>query len=135
MPAKGRTNVNASIFLAKVIGPMLAVIGASILLNPKQFRSVAQEIMRSPALVFVIGHIALPAGIATVLVHNVWVLDWPVIITILGWAAAIGGAIRILAPQRATKVGREATEKPGTLPIAGGVWLVIGLVLSYFGFR
>lgn len=127
--------MDASIFLAKVIGPMLAVIGASILLNPKEFRGVAQEIMRSPALVFVIGHIALPAGIATVLVHNVWVLDWPVIITILGWAAAIGGAIRILAPQRASEVGREAIGKPGTLRIAGGVWLVIGLALSYFGFR
>ena len=127
--------MNASIFLAKVIGPMLAVIGASILLNPTQFRSVAQEIMRSPALVFIIGHIALPAGIATALVHNVWLLDWPVIITILGWAAAIGGAIRILAPQRATDVGWKVIEKPGALPIAGGVWLVIGLALSYFGFR
>ncbi len=127
--------MNASIFLAKVIGPMLAIIGASILLNPTQFRSVAQEIMRSPALVFVIGHIALPAGIATVLVHNVWVLDWPVIITILGWAAAIGGAIRILAPRRATDVGREVIEKRGVLPVVGSVWLIIGLVLAYFGFR
>lgn len=126
--------MQTSIFLARVLGPTLAVIGAAILFNPARFREVAQDIMRSPGLVFVIGHIALPAGIATVLAHNVWVAGWPVIITILGWLAIVGGAVRILAPQRAGAAGREAVGNPRTLIIAGGVWLLIGLTLSYFGF-
>ena len=126
--------METSILLAKIIGPTLAAIGASIVLNATQFREVAQDIMRSPGLVFVIGHIALPAGIATVLVHNVWVAGWPVIVTILGWLAIVGGTIRILAPQRASAAGREALTNPRTLIIAGCVWLLIGLTLSYFGF-
>lgn len=126
--------METSLFLAQIIGPTLAVIGAGIVLNPGQFREVAQDIMRNPGLVFVIGHIALPAGIATVLVHNLWVADWPVIITILGWLGIIGGAIRILVPRRASAAGREALAHPQTLIIAGTVWLLIGLTLSYFGF-
>ncbi len=127
--------MNTSLFLAKLIGPTLAVIGASILLNPKQFQAIAKEFMRNPALVFIIGHIALPAGIATVLVHNLWVKDWPVIITIFGWLAIIGGALRILAPQRMMNTGRKALKNPNTLIIAGSFWLLLGIVLSYFGYR
>lgn len=126
--------MQTSLFLAKIVGPTLAVIGASILFNASGFRDVAAEFMRSPALVFLIGHIALPAGIATVLVHNVWVADWPVIITILGWLAVIGGALRILAPQRATDTGGRLLDRPHTLTIAGAFWLVLGSTLSYFGF-
>lgn len=126
--------METSVFLAQIIGPTIAVAGGSILLNATQFREVAQDIMRSPGLVFVIGHIALPAGLATVLVHNIWVADWRVIITILGWLAITGGIIRILAPQRAGVVGREALAKPRTLILAGCVWLFVGLTLSYFGF-
>ena len=34
------------------------------------------------------------AGLAIVLVHNVWTFDWRVIITILGWLAVLGGIFR-----------------------------------------
>lgn len=126
--------METSLFLAKLIGPVLAVIGTSVLLNPTQFRAVANEIMQSPALIFVIGHVALPAGLATVLVHNVWIAGWPVLITILGWLGVIGGALRVVAPQRAAVVGRDLVERGPALKIAGSVWLLLGLTLCYFGY-
>lgn len=133
-PAKGLDTMQTSLFLAKIIGPTFAVIGASILLNARGFQEIAAEFMRNPALVFLVGHIALPAGIATVLVHNVWVAGWPVIITIFGWLAIVGGALRILAPQRATNAGRKLLDKPHVLTIAGAFWLIIGAILCFFGY-
>ncbi|MGA8799302.1 MAG: hypothetical protein WB614_05780, partial [Pseudolabrys sp.] len=87
-----------SIFLARLIGPVMALVGVGVLANEAAFRKMAQEFLRSPALIFFSGMILLPTGLAIVLSHNVWIADWPVIITLLGWAAVINGAVRVLVP-------------------------------------
>ena len=56
----------------------------------------------------------MTAGLALVLTHNVWRADWPVIITILGWLAAIGGAVRIVMPQGTERVGRRDAQAAST---------------------
>ena len=99
-----------SIFLARLIGPVMALVGVSVLANEAAFRKLAQEFLRSPALIFLSGMILMPAGLAVVLSHNVWVADWPVIITLLGWIAVISGAVRIFAPDRATKSREEGSQ-------------------------
>jgi hypothetical protein len=124
-----------SIFLARLIGPVMALVGVSLLVNESEFRKMAQEAMRSPALIFFSGMILLPAGLAVVLTHNVWVLDWPVIITLLGWVAVISGAVRVFAPQRATKVGKDFLTRKNFTTVAAAIWLVAGAALCYFGFR
>ena len=96
-----------SIFLARLIGPVMALVGVSVLANEAAFRKLAQEFLRSPALIFLSGMILMPTGLAVVLSHNVWVADWPVIITLLGWIAVITGAVRIFAPDRATKFAKK----------------------------
>jgi hypothetical protein len=126
--------MDVSFFLACLIGPMLTVIGTGMVCNPRPYHDLAQEIMQSPALVFVIGYAALPAGIATLLVHNVWVADWRVTITILGWLGVLGGAFRILMPLKAARTGHRLTANLSLLRGAGSVWLVLGLVLSYCGY-
>ncbi len=40
---------------------------------------------------FIGGIIGLLFGAFVVSVHNIWVMDWPVIITILGWRSWIKG--------------------------------------------
>ena len=124
-----------SIFLARLIGPVCLVIGLALLINRAAFRTLADEFLHSPALMFLSGVITLPAGLAIVLTHNVWAGDWRILITILGWLAVVGGALRLLAPQRATAIGRTMLANPSTLHISTGVYLVIGALLSFFGYR
>ena len=49
------------------------------------------------------------AGLAIVRAHNRWVAAWPVLVTVLGWLALIGGLCRMLFPiqlgEAAAKVG------------------------------
>ncbi len=52
-----------------------------------------------------------------------------VLITLLGWLAAVGGALRIVMPQGTQEVGRKIIEHPQGLTIAAVIWLVIGAVL------
>ena len=124
-----------SIFLAKLIGPVCLVIGIALLINGAAFRTLAGEFLNNPALMFLSGVITLPAGLAVVLTHNVWVADWRVLITILGWLMIVGGLARILVPQRAVAVGRTMLANPSTLHISTGVYLLIGALLCFFGYR
>ncbi len=84
MPAKGKDVMQTSLFLARLIGPVALAIGLSILINAGAYRLLADEFMRSRALMYLSGLLTLVAGLAIVLTHNVWVADWRAIITVLG---------------------------------------------------
>lgn len=45
--------------------------------------------------VFLVGILSFLIGLINILIHNIWVNDWRVIITIFGWIALIKGVIRI----------------------------------------
>ena len=123
-----------SIFLAKLIGPFFAIVGISVLMNADAFRAIAKEFMKSPGLVFLSGLLTLPVGLAIVLTHNVWVANWPVLITIVGWLAVITGVIRIACTKQIIRFGKKATANKNFPYIGGGVWLAIGAVLCFYGY-
>ena len=123
-----------SIFLAKLIGPFSLALGLGVLFNRDAVRAVLDEFIRNRAILFLAGLITLPAGLAIVLTHNVWVADWPVIITIVGWLTAFSGAMRIVAPEGAIRYGRRAYERPGGALFGAAVWLALGAVLTFFGY-
>ena len=123
-----------SVFLARLIGPLMLAVGVGSFVNGASYRIVADEFLRSRALIFLSGMLALTAGLALILTHNVWRADWPVIITIIGWLAALGGAFRIIAPQGTERIGRQVLKHKYGLTIAGTVWLVVGAILCLFGY-
>src|SRR5262245_22816564 len=127
--------MSTSIFLARLIGPVMTLVGVSLLVDEAAFRKMALEFLRNPALIFFSGMIMMSAGLVVVLTHNVWVLDWHVIITLLGWVTVISGAARVFAPQRAAKVGKKFLIYKDFTTAAAAIWLVVGAVLCYFGFR
>ena len=123
-----------SIFLAKLIGPLALALGFGVLFNREAVRAVLDEFIRNRAILFLAGLITFPAGLAIVLTHNVWVADWPVIVTIVGWLTMFSGAMRIVAPEGAIRYGRRAYERPGGALFGAAVWLALGAVLTFFGY-
>jgi hypothetical protein len=126
--------VSNSIFLARLIGPLGVALGVAVLLNRAAVHAVTGELARNPALVFLLGLITFPAGLAVVLTHNVWVVDWPVLITIQGWLTTIAGAFRIVAPQDAVRFGRRVYERPNGPLFSAAIWLGFGGILTFFGY-
>ncbi|MFW6077201.1 MAG: hypothetical protein ACOC71_05585 [Hyphomicrobiales bacterium] len=121
-------------FLAQLIGPLLLVMGAGMLANAEGYRSMAQEFLASRALIYIAGLLAFVPGLAIVLVHNVWVLDWRVIITLLGWLSLIGGTFRLLAPRQVKVVGTAMLANRHYLTAGGAVTLALGAVLTLVGY-
>ncbi len=129
------TETNTSRYLARLIGPVFVAIGIGMLINAPIYRAMGEQFLHSYALIYLSGLLALPVGIAILLAHNVWAADWRVILTVLGWLAAIGGAVRIILPQFVQYIG-GAIFNLAMLPFIGGiVVLVLGGVLSFFGYR
>ncbi|MHA1518100.1 MAG: hypothetical protein ACTSYK_05785 [Alphaproteobacteria bacterium] len=126
--------MQTSVFLAQLIGPVMLVAAISMLINRDSQRAMARAFLDSPPLIYISGVLVMTVGLAIVLNHNVWVADWRVIITLFGWMATIGGAIRILCLSAVKKIGTAMLDKPWAFAIGGNVWLVIAAVLIYFGY-
>ncbi|MEH6949770.1 hypothetical protein V4R08_00160 [Nitrobacter sp. NHB1] len=126
--------MQTSIFIARLIGPVMMTAGLAVLLNRQSFHSMAEEFLASRALMFLAGLMVMPAGLAIVLTHNVWTADWRVIVTLFGWLLVIAGAIRIVEPPFLFS-GARAFLRHAAMPIlAGCIWLVIGLVFCLLGY-
>src|SRR5262245_53808209 len=136
MPAKGQDSfsMQTSVFLARLIGPLLLAVGIGLIANTATYRKMAGELLASISVIYLSGLLLMTAGLAIVLNHNVWAADWRVLITVLGWLALIGGAVRIVVPQGTQKFGRRMLAHPHGLTIAAVIWLALGAVLSFFGY-
>jgi hypothetical protein len=123
-----------SLFIAKLMGPILCAIGLSVLINEKSFRAMAKELLGSDALIYLFGILDLLLGLVLVLVHNMWVWDWRVIITLIGWVSIVRGLVRILFVPIVRKNGPRIIKKQGLLMGAAIVMLILGATLSYYGY-
>jgi len=126
--------MSTSIFLAKLLGPILLVAGIAMLVNRKQLDAIAQELLGSPLLLLLLGIIDFAIGLAIVLTHNVWVADWRVIITLLGWLLLVRGAVRMLVPEQAKALGTKLLKNSTVICVGLGVTIALGVVLSWFGY-
>jgi hypothetical protein len=127
--------METSIFLAKLLGPILFVVGLGLLVNRAAYQVVAEEVVKSRALLFLAGALNLVAGLAIVLAHNEWDLSWQVIITIIGWFLLIRGFLRILVPQQIGDfLSRILARGPQVLVGSGVVALLVGAFLAWKGY-
>jgi uncharacterized membrane protein len=126
--------MQTSVFLAKLIGPFLAIVGLSVLINADAFRRIVKDFLKSPGLVFLSGMLTVPPGLAIVLTHNVWVANWPVLVTLVGWLALTTGAIRVATPAGVIKTAKKVTANKNFPYIGGSVWLALGALLCFFGY-
>jgi hypothetical protein len=126
--------MQTSIFIARLLGPVLLIAGIATLVNRKQLDAIVQELFRSPLLLLLLGIIDFTVGLAIVLTHNVWVADWRVIITLLGWALLVRGAVRMLVPEQAKAFGAKLLKNSTVICASLGATIALGVVLSWSGY-
>ena len=126
--------METSIFIARLLGPVTLLAGVSLIAHPSFYRIVAQDIRSSRALLYIIAMLRLLTGLAIVLVHNVWVSDWRVLITLIGWVAMIQGALVLAAPDAVLSWTRGLYDRDGVLALAAAAAIVLGGALCFFGY-
>ena len=123
-----------STYLARLIGPVLAIVGVGLLLRPSGYLTVVADMLRSPALLYIACVLGLLGGMALVLAHNVWAADWRVIITLLGWISILESAAWMLFPIQAERLASPLLGSRALPLWGGGLVLLLGAILSYFGY-
>lgn len=121
-------------YLAQLMGPVTLVIGVALLLHPEEYQKIIKELNTSHGMVLLAGTVALVAGTAIVLAHNLWVRDWPLLITLLGWMMILSGLMRLLAPRHVIVWGQRLLSGPNAFRLAGVFYLLLGAALSYSGY-
>jgi len=121
-------------FLAKLIGPVCIVGGLGMLFNTTTYRAMFESALHDHMLIYLSGVIALTIGLAIVVLHNDWKWHWPVIVTVFGWLAVLGGVVRMLVPQLVETYGLSLLGTPNFFIIDGGIAVLLGVLLSYFGY-
>jgi len=125
--------METSIYLAKLMGPIYLVVALGILINQDHFRAIAKEVAASPALFYLTGVIALIIGGLIVLLHDVW-SGWPIVVTLIGWAAIAKGVVRTLAPGWAVETVSKIIDNPNAVTATGLVALALGAFLTAMGY-
>lgn len=113
--------------LARLVGPTLV----AITLPEMEFLQPELYVGQLPSGVFAAGMLWFVAGLAILRDHNLWVRRWPVLLTLVGWAALLGGIARMFLA-----TGYPAAVRTGPGIVVGEVAvIVLGLYLSCQAFR
>src|SRR3984893_6962864 len=108
--------------IAGLIGPTMVAMAAAMLVNLGALPALMEQVARNPALIFLSGILLFVAGLAIVRAHNLWVVDWSVLVTVFGWLAVLGGLVRVLFPIRLATMVAELGQSTGGIT-AGAVGL------------
>jgi hypothetical protein len=135
IPAKGQDLVTDPVFLARLIGPIMLVLGIGMLVNRAYYRAMAEEVLANRALVILSGILIMTAGLAVVIsAPQMWGLGWPLLIMIVAMLALTGGALRLVFPEQSAAFGRSMLRNPQAIMIGGIIWVVIGAILCLVGY-
>lgn len=98
-----------SIFFARLWGSFFVIFGLLFIITRQLDKTI--EMTDDKAFVISTGYITLLMGLVTVILHNVWVANWRVVITILGWSTLIKGIMKIGFPEYIHKKAQMFKKK------------------------
>ena len=119
-----------TIFLARFWGSLFMILGA--LSIGAKFLERVINYTEDRTITISTGYITFLLGLGTVVAHNIWVSDWPVAITILGWITMFKGIEKIGFPDRVNKKAQMFKEKSVLWGIA---IFFIGVLFFWIGLK
>lgn len=117
------------------MGPILIVSTLPILLRRNTYLQIANSFTENFAAIYLAGLLSFLTGLLILAFHNIWIFDWPVIITLFGWLALIGGFFRIMFPDLVPKVRTAIGDNYIILIIIAVFVFALGCFLTAMGFR
>ena len=124
--------MNTSIFIARIFAVAYLTIGLGMIISGSYYRKALEDMMKNAGFMYLGGIMALIAGYLIVFYHNIWVNDWTVIVTIIGWLALVKGILLLMFPKWMLKISKPIIKMVGTS--YGFIPVILGLIFGYFGF-
>ena len=123
-------------FLSKLIGLFSMIVAVSVAMHKEATMLTVASMVQSAAFMMVLGFISLAAGLAIVLVHNVWRAGLqPVIVTLAGWIFLLRGVAMLALPHQDVAVLLNAVHYSQFFHAYAALAFIVGLYLTIAGFR
>lgn len=122
-----------SIFLAQVIGCYLFLVSLAMLVQQQRFKKLIGDFLSHATLIGISSSICLATGLLIVVSHNIWLNDWPVVVTLVGWFVLLQGIMRLFFPDAFVKMMKDSLARVPYMVVCW-VRLLVGLYLIWAGF-
>ena len=120
---------------ARVIGPFLVIVPGIIVVRTPDMGTLAAGFFDNPALVWMTGGLLLFCGLLIIAHHQYWSSAAAVLISLFGWFLALRGIALLAVPQLIERGAAGAMQTIPWVRLGFGVLVLIGLWLSFVGWR
>jgi len=120
---------------ARVLGPFFTIVAIVVALRSPDMRQLLSEFTASAVWPWVVGAFILLGGIALVAFHQIWRGLPAIIVSVLGWLLVARGIFLLAFPDTFAAVADRVIGAVVVWQAVYVVLAVIGLYLSYIGWR
>jgi hypothetical protein len=124
---------NRTRMFARVIGPYLAIMAATVALRPTDMRSLLSGFEADPLWSWITGAFILLFGLMVIALHPYWRGAAAIIVSAVGWLAAAKGLFLVAFPHTYLSMANSAVDAMGWWRAGAAVEVLIGLYLAYVG--
>jgi|SRR3989344_602825 len=125
--------METTLFLAKLWGPAILAVGVGVFASRSYYIRIYRDLEKDALAVLLFGMVAMTAGVAHILSHNIWDSFLSSLISFLGWALLAKGALFVIAPRLVDKAGDFWVNK-NLIPLAGILTLIAGIYLTWVAY-
>ncbi|MFC1711643.1 hypothetical protein ACFLZ1_03605 [Patescibacteria group bacterium] len=121
-------------YIFQIIGIAYFAVGLGALINPGFYQKILKEYSQNLAVVYINAFIIFFIGFTIITFHNVWVLDWPLIATVIGWFAFFKGLFMLILPKTYIYLSQALKKKSSHFIVEAALVTIVGLTLSIIGY-
>ncbi len=122
-----------TLFFAQSMGLYLVIVGIIMLARAPYYKEMLTHLKAGSASIVVGASFGLILGISLVLVHNIWVLESEVLVTLVAWFLLIKSVLWLGFPEAMVSYSKKFYSDAGYYFVAG-LALIIGIILMAHGF-
>lgn len=124
----------ATRFCARVIGPLMLIIGATVIARGDDLALIIPGIVGNAPLSFTTGMFTLIVGMVLFVAHHHWSSPVAIVISLLGFLTIVRGVVLLFSPSFLGALATAATGGGAAgVMIFGAVALLIGAWLTFAG--
>ena len=125
-----------TIFLARLIGLFFLLLALLLSVHKQESVMAFDAIAHSQDILLVAAYVALAAGLAMVIGHNIWSGGAPVIlVTLTGWALLLKAVVILLLPADVMGFVYDTLRFDRSFYVVMAIMAAIGIYLTWASFR
>jgi uncharacterized membrane protein len=122
-----------SIILAQILGLYLFIISILMLARPGHFRDVVDNLKPESGALLVGGALSLLFGLMLIVIHNIWIWDFKVLVTVIAYITVIKSIMILAFPAKVIELTQKCYSGMGYYASCV-ISLIVGFILIGEGF-